>query len=210
MEMHKMMIGMALSMAVCTGTAMAQAGGANGGAQQPGTNSRGGMNSPDGMNSMNSMNQNGQPSQQDRMFLRQASMGDMLEIKSSQLALQKSNSDDVKQFAQLMIDDHTKLDNEMKPIASQVGVTPPTELKGKAAKEYAKLQGLSGSAFDQAYIKQMVMDHKKVDQAFATEASSGSFPAEKQAAETNKPMIDMHLQKAEALAQAHHVTVKGM
>ncbi len=202
----------ALVVALGVGTAFAQQGGMN--SQQPGgaANTPGSMNTPGsqpgGMNSTSGMNSMASP--MDRMFLQQAAEGDMFEIHSSQLALQKSNSADVKQFAHMMIQDHEMLDDKMKPIAEQAGVQPPSSLRGKPAKEYARLQGLSGDAFDQAYIKDMVMDHEKVDRMFANEASNGQLPDEKMAAEQNKPIIDMHLQKAEALAKAHNVTVSGM
>jgi putative membrane protein len=213
MAMKRILTGVALGVAVCAGSAMAQNGGMNGGGaqqqqQQPGGAQQNGMNQPGGMNGMATTG--GQASMQDKMFLRQASAGDQFEIQTSQLALQKSSSDDVKQFAQMMIDDHTKLDNQMKPIAQEAGVQPATGLMGKDKKEYAKLQGLSGPAFDQAYIKDMVMGHQKVDKAFASEVSDGTLPSEKQAAATNKPTVDMHLQKAQALAQAHNVTMSGM
>ena len=210
MAMKMTLAGIALGVAVCVGPAMAQnGGGAQQQQQQPGGAQQNGLNQPGGLNGANSMS-GPQASMQDKMFLRMASEGDQFEIQSAQLALQKSSSDDVKQFAQLMITDHTRLDNDMKPIAQQANVEPATSLMGKQKKAYAQLEGLSGTAFDQQYIKDMVMDHKKVDKAFANEASDGTLPSEKQAAATNKPTIDMHLQKAEALAQAHNVTMSGM
>ncbi len=149
-------------------------------------------------------------SSQDKAFLKQAAGGDMFEIQTSQLALQKSSSDDVKQFAQMMIDDHNALEMKMKPIVSEAGVTPPSSLMGKDEKEYKKLQGLSGDAFDKEYIKAMIMDHTKVSKAFAEESQGGQLSDEKQAATANKPTVDMHLQKAQQLAQAHGVSATGM
>ena len=67
----------------------------------------------------------GQPSPVDRMFVKKALQGGMAEVQLGQLTLQKSNNDQVKQFAQHMIDDHTKLNDQMKPVAQQVGVAVP-------------------------------------------------------------------------------------
>lgn len=200
---------LALALALSVGTAVAQQGGAPT-PQQPsgqaaGANSPGGLNSAATMNGMNGMSTNG-ASMQDKMFLKNAAAGDMFEIQTSQLALQKSNSADVKQFAQMMIDDHTKLDNQMKPIATEAGVQPPTQLTGKERGEYKKLQGLSGDDFDKEYIKAMVDDHTKVSKAFGSEIANGTLPDEKMAAQQNKPTVDMHLQKAQQLAQAHNVS----
>ncbi|WP_158615555.1 DUF4142 domain-containing protein [Acidipila sp. EB88] len=204
----------ALALALSAGIAAAQTGGTSqpaGAASQP--NAPGQANGANTMNSMpNNMNMGSSTmaSSQDKMFLKEASEGDMFEIKASQLALQKSSSDDVKQYAQMMIDDHTKLDNAMKPIASEAGVSPATDLGGKQKKEYAKLDGLSGDAFDKEYIKVMVMDHSKVSKAFGMEASNGQLADEKNAAAQNKPTVDMHLQKAQQLAQTHNVPAGGM
>ena len=77
----------------------------------------------------------------------------MAEIQLGQLTLQKSNNDQVKQFAQHMIDDHTKLNDQMKPVAQQLGVDVPNQISKKDQKVMAKLQALSGPAYDQAYIR---------------------------------------------------------
>src|SRR5271168_1180712 len=65
------------------------------------------------------------PSATDRVFVRKAMQGSMAEVQLGQLTLQKSNNDQVKQFAQRMIDDHTKLNQQMKPVAQQLGVSEP-------------------------------------------------------------------------------------
>ena len=77
---------------------------------------------------------------EDKHFMRMAMEADMAEIQLSQLALQKSSNDQVKQFAQRMVDDHTKLDAQMKPMAMQAGVDAPTDVSAKHKAELAKLQ----------------------------------------------------------------------
>ena len=194
--------------AVALGTAAAQSNGMN--SQQPSANASTGMNSPSSMNSMATMNMNGAASPQDKEFLKEAGQGNVFELQTAQLALQKSSSADVKDFAQMIITDHTRMQSDMKPIAAEAGVTPPTGLSGKEKDNYKKLQALSGDAFDKEYIAMMVKDHAHDSKAFGNEATSGQLPDEKKAAMTNKPTIDEHLQKAQALAQAHGVTDTGM
>ncbi len=184
------------------GTALAQTGTGSQTQTAPGAGTSG---------SMSGMNMPGQASTQDKMFLKAASDGSLFEIKTSQLALQKSNSADVKQYAQQMIDDHTKLMEQMKPVAAEAGVTPPTDLVSKLHKtEYKKLQGLSGDAFDQAYIKAQLMDHQQTEKAFKTEESAGQLADEKAAATQGQPIIDDHMQKIQQIAQAHNVSTSGM
>ncbi len=147
-------------------------------------------------------------STQDKLFLKNASDGSLFEIKTSELALKKSNSDDVKKYAQQMIDDHNKLMTQMQPVAAQAGVTPPTDLVSKMHKaEYKKLQGLSGDAFDQEYIKAQMTDHQKSDADFKMEASSGMLPDEKAAAAQGEPIVAQHLQMIQQIGQAHNVTM---
>ena len=96
---------------------------------------------------------------QDKDFLKKAAQGSNFEIKAGQLAQHKSTSDDVKQFGQKMVEDHTKLNQEMVPVAAQAGVAPPSGISKKDQKLYDSLAGKSGTDFDNAYIAHMVEDH---------------------------------------------------
>ena len=146
-------------------------------------------------------------SAQDKKFAKAAMAGSLTEIQAAQVALQKSNSDDVKKFAQQMIDDHTKLNDQMKPIASEIGVPVPTSPMPKDQAMIAKLQNMSGDNFDKAYIKDMVKDHTKDDKEFTMEASSGQNPDEKAAASQGDQIVKQHLQMAQDLAKAHNVSM---
>jgi putative membrane protein len=168
-------------------------------AQQPGMNQSPSTMAPmnPGMNGM----ANGQPTPADKMFVKKALEGGMAEVQLGQLALQKSNNDDVKQFAQRMVDDHTKMGEQMKPIAQQIGVTIPDAPSKKDQATLARLQTLSGADFDKAYMKDMVKDHKADLNDFKTEAQSGSSPAVKDAASKGSKVISEHLQLAEQINQ---------
>ena len=153
--------------------------------------------------------QPGQPSAMDRMFVGKAMQGSMAEVQLAQLTLQKSDNTQVKQFAQQMIDDHTKLNDQMKPVAQQLGVSVPTQVSKKDRKVMANLQGLSGSAYDQAYIKDMVKDHKQDLSEFQAEASSGQDQTVKDAANQGSKVIAQHLQMAQQLAKDQNVSMAG-
>ena len=157
---------------------------------------------------MNGM-QTGQPSPVDRMFVTKAMQGSMAEVQLGQLTLQKSNNEQVKQFAQRMIDDHTKLNDQMKPVAQQLGVTVPNQVSKNDRKTMAKLQALSGPAYDQAYINDMVKDHKQDLNDFQMEASSGQDQTVKDAATQGSKVIAQHLQMAQQLAKDQNVAKAG-
>ncbi len=145
----------------------------------------------------------------DKMFLRKAAEGGMAEIQLGQLALQKSNSDDVKQFAQKMIDDHTTLNNSMKPIADQMGVPTPTKLARPDQAEYDKLSGMSGDDFDKEYLGYMSKDHHKDLRDFKMEDSTVTDSSLKAAVDSGLPVIQQHTQMVDKLAKSKGVTMPG-
>ena len=203
-QMCTRMMTLASAALLTSGMALAQTG-AN---SQPMNGSN-----PNSMNSMAAMQggmsgSNG--SMQDKKFAKAAMAGGMAEVQLGQLAVQKGNSEDVKKFGQRMVDDHTKLNDQMKPIAESIGVQPPTELTKKDQALMTRLQGLSGDAFDKAYIKAMLKDHKEDNKDFQMEASSGQNQQEKDAAMQGDQIIKEHLQMAMDMAKAHNIPTSGM
>ena len=188
--------------------AQVQPGGGGGGGQPEGQQPSQGSptaGSPRG-NMPSDMGQNSAAqTMDDKAFVKEALQGGMAEVQLGQLAAQKASSGDVKQFAQKMVDDHTKLGDQMKAVAQQVGVNPPEDLSKKDKQLLAKLQGLSGEEFDKAYIAAMVKDHKKDESAFKSEAQMAQIPAVKQAAAQGAPVIASHLQMIKQIAQAHSI-----
>lgn len=175
------------------------------GASRSGSMSRGSAGSigMDGMSdTASSAGSSTKLSSDDKKFMETAMEGDMAEIQLAQLALQKASSEQVKQFAQHMIDDHTKLDAQMKPMAQQFGVEAPTDLSSKHKSVEAKLQQLSGAQFDKEYIKDMVADHREDDRAFVYEESASTNPTLKQAVTQAEPTIAEHLKMAQELEKS--------
>jgi putative membrane protein len=186
----------------CCASAFAQTGGA----QQPGGNNmqqNSNAMQNQSMAPMQSMNGGASPS--DMEFVKKALQGSMAEVKTAQLALQKSSNDQVKQFAQRMISDHSKLIEQMKPVAAQIGVKVPNGPDKKETMMYDKLQALSGSDFDQAYVKAMVKDHKMDDQDFKAEITMGQSAAVKEAASKGDVVVESHLQQIEGIAKGMNV-----
>lgn len=145
----------------------------------------------------------------DKESLRKALEGSTAEVQLGQLAQQKSQSEVVKQFGQKMVDDHTKLGDQIKPIAQQLGVKEPKGPSEKDNQLMAKLEALSGPQFDEAYIQAMVKDHKQDLKEFKNEAQSAQDPNVTQAAQQGAGVISQHLQLIEQIAQSHNVAVEG-
>jgi putative membrane protein len=145
----------------------------------------------------------------DQAFVRKVLEGGATEVQLGQLAQQKSQSEDVKQFGQKMVEDHTQLGEQMKPIAQQLGVKEPKGPSKKDKQLIAKLEGLSGPQFDEAYIQAMVKDHKEDLKEFKNEAQSALNQNVKQTAQQGAGVISQHLQMIEQIAQNHNVATDG-
>lgn len=147
-------------------------------------------------------------SEPDVTFMKKAATSDMTEIETSKVALQKSGKPEVKQFAQQMIDDHTKLSATMKQLAAARGVQlPPRDPSIDAM--VSKLNGLSGNQFDQEYLKGQVGGHRDASNLFHTEGAQAKDPQLKQAVATATPIIDQHLQHVQQLAASMGVEGKA-
>jgi putative membrane protein len=130
----------------------------------------------------------------DHKFAMEAAMGGMMEVELGRLAAQKGASDEVRQFGQRMVDDHSKANEQLTQIASTKGLTPPSALDAKHQAEMQKLSALSGEKFDKEYVKMMVKDHKKDVGEFQKEAGRGADPDIKAFAASALPTLREHLQ----------------
>jgi putative membrane protein len=145
--------------------------------------------------------------QKDKMFVHKAAEGGLDEVQLGQLATQKSNNPDVKAFGQKMVDDHTMLNNNMKPIADKLGVMVPDHLNKKDQATYDQLSALSGDAFDKAYVTDMVEDHRKDLREFKHESMTAADPQLKDATTSGSEVIAGHLKMANDLAKELGVSV---
>ena len=102
----------------------------------------------------------------------------------------------------MMVSDHGKANDELKDLASKKSVTLPTEPTAAQKVEKARLERLSGPAFDSAFMKAMEQDHRKAVSHFSKQAGSGSDNDVKQWAGQTLPKLKEHLAKAEQLAGA--------
>jgi putative membrane protein len=137
--------------------------------------------------------------QQDQNFVKAAMEINLAEIRIGHLVLKQGASEGVRKFGQRMITDHTRLENEITPIAAKIEITPPTELAPDDQALLTKLQGESGADFDATYVHAMVEGHRKAVQLYKTEETDAQDGAVKSAATHGEPVIAEHLRLAEHL-----------
>jgi putative membrane protein len=158
-------------------------------------------------NQANPTNQRGtdsgssQLSEMDRQFVIQAAQGNMAEVALSRLALERAASDDVKQYAQQMIQDHTQANTRLSQLLSQKGIniTPPQTLDPEHQAISQQLSQFSGKRFDQEYTRVMEMDHNRTVKLFQTQAQQGQDPDLRAFATNTLPKLDGHLQMVRAM-----------
>jgi len=136
---------------------------------------------------------------QDHTFMMKAAEGGLAEVQLGQLAQQNGQSQQVKDFGQRMVTDHSKANDELKQVAEKQGVTLPTSPSSHDQAEYGKLSKMHGEAFDKAYSKMMVSDHKKDIGEFKHEAASGNDPQVRSFASQTLPTLEEHLKLAEKM-----------
>jgi putative membrane protein len=139
-------------------------------------------------------------SKADQDFAQKAAAGGLAEVSLAQVAQQNAASPQVKQFAQRMIADHTQANQELQQLAQTQNMTLPREPDSKEQATQKRLSAMKGSAFDTAYARHEVEDHKQDIAEFQREAQSGQDPALKAFAQKTLPTLRQHLQMAEAAA----------
>ena len=131
-------------------------------------------------------------------FANDAAQGGMAEVELGKLAISKSQNAEIKKFGQMMVDDHTKANNELKALAAKKNLTLPADIGShKSTKD--KLSALSGADFDKAYVNEMVSDHEGDLAAFQKQADNGTDPEIKAFAAKVVPVIKKHLDAIKAI-----------
>jgi putative membrane protein len=138
----------------------------------------------------------------DRAFIEKAAKGGVAEVELGNLAQQKAQNQQVKDFAARMVQDHSKANEELKSIASAKGVAVPAEMDKSVLKEKEKLEKLAGAKFDREYMSHMVKDHKKDVKEFANEAKNAKDGDVKNFAAATLPTLQEHLKLAQAAERA--------
>ncbi len=151
------------------------------------------------MSSSSSSATGAQISSADKTFITKAAEGGLAEVELGQLAKDKAQDPKVKEFGDRMVTDHTKANDELKSLASQKGVTLPTEVSAKDKAEKDRLSKLSGDQFDRAYMKYMVQDHTKDVSEFQKESRSAKDSDVKSFASNTLPTLQDHLKMAKSI-----------
>jgi putative membrane protein len=141
-----------------------------------------------------------------RTYVKKAAMGDLFEIDSSKLALQKSKDAQVRSFAQMMIRDHTASTAKMVSILKKEKAdAPSTTLDPDHQAQLDALNAESGASFDTAYVKAQLQGHQDALILHQTYSTSGSDKRLKAFAASTAKVVQMHLDHVQTLAKKLNV-----
>ena len=139
----------------------------------------------------------------DTQFLAKAIISGRGEVELSQLASQKAEQAEVKQFAEQMVKDHTATNDKLIGEAQRHKIktegtygTPPLDPSKQAQTAKQQLESLSGSQFDKVYMQHMIQDHTQAVALFQDEAKSGKDTSLHNFAGATLPTIEEHLKQA--------------
>jgi putative membrane protein len=135
----------------------------------------------------------------DQKFVEDAIKGNRAEVTLGKMVASKTKDPGVKQFAQMMVQDHTKALGQLQQLAKQKNIAVPDGLPDDAQQLQSKLQSESGKQFDKDYMDGMVQDHQKDVQEFQDQSQKAKDPDVKQLASQLLPTLQRHLDKAQQL-----------
>jgi putative membrane protein len=135
----------------------------------------------------------------DTDFVNQATAAGMAEVDLGKLGAEKATDQSVKQFAQRMVDDHSKANEQLIKILADKKVEVPKELPAEATSTKDQLSSLSGADFDREFMTHMVADHENAVALFDKESKEGEDAQLKQFAEQTLPTIQDHLKQSQQI-----------
>ena len=135
----------------------------------------------------------------DQEFVTKAAQGNSAEVELGKIVAAKSKDPNVKQFAQMMVKDHTTALNELQELAQAKNLNFNDDLPDDAKSLQQKLSGDTGKQLDKDYMDGMVEDHQKDVQEFTDKSQNAKDPDVKQWASKTLPTLQKHLEKAQQI-----------
>jgi putative membrane protein len=134
-------------------------------------------------------------------FMIKAASNSMFEVQASELAMQKVKNQQLKDYAQMMVKDHTAANDKMKQLAQKMNITLPDSIGEDMMDNMKELREKTGNEFEMAYANMMVSTHEDAVGLFE-DASNNMENAEVKTFATNTlPKLRNHLDKAKAIKE---------
>lgn len=133
-------------------------------------------------------------------FVPAATSSNTFEIRSSRLALERTQSPPIRQFATQMVEDHTAAGRQMTAAASAAGITPPSEpLMPRHRAMLDELRASPDAEFDRRYVAMQTTAHEEAVTLFSSYADGGDVPALQSFARATLPTLRQHYEHVQGL-----------
>ena len=132
-------------------------------------------------------------------FSQDAATGGMMEVELGKIAEKNSATQSIKDFGKMMVDDHSKINDELKDLASKKNVALPSTVTSDQQKDIDKLSKETGKDFDKDYVSMMIDDHKKDIADFKKAGDKITDPDYKDFIMKALPTLQKHLDAIEAI-----------
>jgi putative membrane protein len=134
-------------------------------------------------------------------FVNKAAISDMFEVKSGKLAAKKAKNEDVRDFGEQMVEDHTETTEDLKELVKDenIKVEMPASMDERHTEQLNKLKALSGAEFDRAYVPTQVLAHEQAVNLFEDYSKTGDNDSLKEWASDTLPTLKGHLEEAREL-----------
>ena len=137
----------------------------------------------------------------DQKFLDMAAQTDMLEAHLGQMAASQAGNPAVKEYAQMLVADHTADYQQLTALAAKAGLTFPTGLDAAHNQMIAPFEKLKDAAFDTRYIHTMVAGHTEAIGVYTKESTDAQNADLKTYAGATLPALQKHLNSAKDLSK---------
>jgi putative membrane protein len=136
----------------------------------------------------------------DAAFYKKATEGGIFEIDTGNQAAKASNNQQIKDFGSMLAADHTAANDKLKAIAASKNISVPSTASVGQMAHKAKLDVLTGDAYDKSFINTQIKAHEQTIALFKTEAASGQDADAKAFAAAALPTLRKHLKEARSIA----------
>jgi putative membrane protein len=143
--------------------------------------------------------QRGGQMEDDNEFLVMAASGGLMEVQLGEMAARQATNSSVREFAQMMVNDHSKANDELKSLASRKNITIPSTPGEDHADHINKMRDKKGNDFDKDYMRLMVDDHKEDVDEFEEASRDAKDPEIRAFAAKYLPTLRSHLERARAV-----------
>lgn len=128
-------------------------------------------------------------------FAEATAMSDMYEVTAGNIALERAESEAVREFAQMMVADHTQSSRDLEQAlgGSVEDFSMPASLDTEHQAQVDILQSLQGDAFDREYLTQQMAAHRKTLAMLKAYGGNGDVAELRQFAQSTTPVVQKHL-----------------